>query len=211
MTLWRCRRYQRWLVDHADGVLDATRRARLERHLAQCAACRADLEALHSLPPELQTSTVPDPGEAFWQQQRQAIGRTIRNLPVPRPGRHLEWLREALQLSPWRYAVAATAALLLALSVYRIAERPFDSDSTFIALQLANLDTEALVTLSDLAETVAPAEDSLIYNPPDDEVAIAALAVGDLVGTHSLALVPDEAELSDTDLEGVDDLLGNVG
>ena len=58
---------------------------------------------------------------------------------------------------------------------------------------------------------MAPADDSLNYHPREDEVAVATLAVGELVGTHTLSHVPDETELSDADLEGVDDLIGNVG
>lgn len=211
MTRWQCRRYQPWLVDHADGVLDAARQKRLERHLAACASCRADLEALRQLPEVLQTATVPDPGNAFWLQQRQAIGRTIRNLPEPSTGWSLEWLRDAVRLSRWRYPIAATAALLLALAVYRIAARPHESGSASVAAQLAALDTEVLDAVGDLADAVAPADDSLNYHPREDEVAVATLAVGELVGTHTLSHVPDETELSDADLEGVDDLIGNVG
>lgn len=211
MMRWRCHRYRSWLVDHADGVLDASQRQRLEQHLHSCQACRADLDALQNLPEALSASAVPDPGDAFWLQQRQTISRAIRNLPPPRSTWSLEWLRQALQFSPWRYPIAATVALVLALSVYRIAERQPGPDNGSIAAQLGALDTEVLVTLGDLAEAVTPGEDALSYNPQEDEVAFAALAVGDLVGTHTLSHVPEDTDLSDTELEGVDDLIGNVG
>lgn len=211
MMRWRCRRFQPWLVDHADGVLDASRQQRLERHLARCRACRTDVEALRDIPHVVRSSTVPDPGDAFWLQQQRAIGRAIRNLPEPRAAWSLEWLREALQLSPWRYALTATVALLVALSAYRMAERPPGSENSSIVAQLAALDTEVLVALGDLAEAVTPGDDPLNYSPREDEVAFAALAVGDLVGTHTLTHVPDDTELSDNELEGVDDLIGNVG
>lgn len=211
MTRWQCRRYQSWLVDHADGVLDASQRQRIEHHLAGCPSCRADLEALRNLPHAMSASSVPDPGDTFWLQQRDAIGRAIRNLPEPRSGWSLEWLRDALRLSLWRYPIAAAFALLLALSVYRVAEHPRESDSAVMAAQLAALDTDILLALGDLAEAVTPADESLNYLPQEEEVAFAALAVGDLVGTHPLSHVPDETDLSDADLEGVDDLIGTIG
>jgi anti-sigma factor RsiW len=208
VTRWRCRRYQSWLVDRADGVLEASQRQQLERHLIGCSACQADLAALRHVSAALSASTVPDPGKAFWLQQRQAIGRTIRNLPEPRRSWSLEWLRHALQFSPWRYPIAAAAALLVALTVYRIAARPPRSGNDSISHQLAQLDADVLVALADLAQAVTPSDDSLTYSPHDDEVAFAALAAGDLVGTHPLAHVPDEAEMSDAELERMDDLLG---
>lgn len=211
MTRWQCRRYQSWLVDHADGVLDASQRQRIERHLAGCPPCSADLEALRNLPQAMSASTVPDPGDTFWLQQRETIGRSIRNLPAPRSSWSLDWLRDALQISPWRYPIAAAVALLLALSVYRLAEHPRESDSAAVSAQLAALDTDSLLAVGDLAEAVTPADGSLNYLPQEEEVAIAALAVGDLVGTHTLSYVPDETELSDADLDGVDDLIGTIG
>jgi anti-sigma factor RsiW len=211
MTRLRCRFYQAWLVDFADGVLDPSRQQRLEQHLTLCPACRADLEALRDLPDTLQTSTVPDPGDAFWLQQRQEIARVVRNLPQPRARWQLTWLHEALQLSPWRYAVAATLGLLLAVSVYRIAERPPQSDRTATAAQLAVLDSDALLALQDLMAAVTPSDHSLSNDSQEDQVAFAALAAGDLVGTTTTVHPPDETELSDTDLDGVDELIGDVG
>jgi anti-sigma factor RsiW len=210
MMRWRCRRYQPWLVDHADGVLAAPRQQRLEHHLTRCPDCRASLEALCTLPAVLKTATVPDPGSAFWRQQRQAIHRRIRNLPSPRSRWSLGWVPEVLQLSPWRYPIAATAALLLALAVYRIAEPPSESVGASMAVQLAALDTDVLFALGEIAQAVTATDDALAYNPPDDEVAVAALAVADLVGPYPLAHVPDDTELNDAELEGVDDLIGTT-
>lgn len=211
MMSWRCRLYQPWLVDRVDGLLDAARSQRLENHLNHCTACRADLEALTDVPATLRTSTVPDPGDAFWLQQRQDIGRAIRNLPAPRSGWQLNWLRDALRLRTWRYPLAATVALLLAVSVYRVVERYPETGGASVAAQLTALDNEVLLALDDLTAAVAPTDDSLNYTPREDEFAFAALAVGDLVGTHTLSHVPDETEMDDADLEGMDELLGGVG
>ncbi len=211
MMRWSCRRYQPWLVDHADGVLDAARQQQLEQHLARCPDCRAGLEALRTLPEVLKTSNVPDPGSAFWRQQRLAIARTIRNLPPPRSAWSLGRLPEGLRLAPWRYPLAATVALLLALAVYRIAEPPPESIGASMAAQLAALDTDVLLSLGDLAQAVAATDDALNYNPVDHEVAVAAVAAADLVGPQPLAHVPDETELSETELDRVDELIGTIG
>jgi anti-sigma factor RsiW len=211
MMRWSCRRYQPRLVDHADGVLDAAHQQRLEQHLTRCPDCRADLEALRALPDVLQTSTVPDPGSAFWQQQRQAIGRTIGNLPSPPSGWPLGWLHELLQVSPWRYPLAATVVLVLGLTVYRFAQPPSAPEGASMAAQLATLDTDVLLAVGELAQALTAPDNALSDNPPDDEVAVAALAVADLVGPHPLAHVPDETDLNDAELDGVDDLIGTIG
>lgn len=208
MMRWSCRRYQPWLVDHADGVLGASYQQRLERHLTRCPDCRADLEALRALPAVLQTSIVPDPGGPFWQQQRQAIGRTIRNLPAPRTEFALSWLRAPLLLSRWRYPIAATVVLLLGLAVYRVGAPPSEPGGASMAEQLATLDEDVLLAVGELTQAVTATEDALTANPPDDE---AALAVADLIGAHPLAHVPDETELNDAELDGVDDLIGTIG
>jgi hypothetical protein len=207
MTRWRCRPYQPLLVDSVEGVLDPGRQQRLEQHLERCIDCRADLDALRGLPAMLQTSGTPDPGNAFWQQQRQAIGRAIRNLPEPRAGQRLGWLHDALQHSRWRYPIAASAALVVALAVYHIADRTPGSGTSSIAVQLAALDTESLLTLADLAEAMAPAAHDMTDVPPDEELLLAA---SDLVATQMVPPVPDESELSDADIQGMDELVGNI-
>jgi anti-sigma factor RsiW len=208
MTRWRCRRYQSWLVDLADGVLAAAQRQQLAQHLATCPACQGDLEALQELPALLGTSAIPDPGDAFWLQQRQAISRTIGNLREPHRGWSLEWVRLTLQFSPWRHRIAATAALILALTVYRMAAPPSGPGPSAIATQLAQLDTDVLFTLADLAQAVAAPDDALNYTPRAGEMALATLAARDLIGAHSVARVPDETEMSDTELDGMDELIG---
>lgn len=202
MTRWWCRRYRPLLVDHADGALDASRRQQLEHHLRRCPRCRVDFGALRELPDLLQTSTVPDPGDAFWLQQRQAIGRAIRSSAQPGAG----WVRDVTRFGVWRYPIAATAGLVVALAVYQAAQRPPDISGSPVAAQLAALDTDALLMLNDLAAAVAPADEGLPDGPQDEEVVVAA---ADLVGVQELSAVPSERGLNDTDIEGVGELIGN--
>ncbi len=211
MTRWLCRRYQPLLVDHAEGTVAPAQRHRLERHLARCPQCRADLAALRAIPAALHTATVPDPGEAFWLQQRQAIGRAIRHAPEPRSLWNLDWLRDRVRPPQWRYAIAAAASLLAALAVYRFAERTPEPQRDASAVQIAALDTDSLAALRDLMQAVAPADATLFASPRDDEVASMASDVKDLIGEPSVSDVPRAADLSDAELEDVDDLIGGIG
>jgi anti-sigma factor RsiW len=120
MSSWRCRFYRSLLVDYADGGLDPRRRQRVEKHLARCAGCTADVAALQQIPALLQTSTVPDPGEEFWGRQQQSIRRAVR-MASPREERSPGWLHDALQQRRWRYAVALAASIVVMWSVYRLA------------------------------------------------------------------------------------------
>jgi hypothetical protein len=151
---------------------------------------------------------VPDPGNAFWLQQQQTIARVIRNLPEPRDGWSLEWIRYTLQGSPWRYPIASAVALVVALSVYRRATHLSGAGGPSISRQLAQLDANVLVALADVAAAVTPWADDLNYGPHDEEVGTAALATGDLVGPQPLAPLQDETDLSGAELERLNDLLG---
>jgi hypothetical protein len=203
------------LVDHAEGTLAPAHRQRhrerLERHLARCPQCRADLTALRDIPAVLHTSAVADPGETFWRQQREAIGRAIRHPPVPGSTWNLDWLRDRMRLPRWRYALAVAASLLVALPVYRFAERTLEPQRDSSAAQIAALDADSLAALHDLMQAVAPADANLSASPRDDEVAFAAAEVGDLIGGPSVSDGPRATDLSDAELEGVDDLIGGVG
>lgn len=211
MTRWRCRSFQALLVDAAVGALDAPSQERLDGHLAQCAECTRELAALRELPDLLRAAAVPDPGEEFWAGQRQAIGRAIRNLPVPRPRWQLAWLRDALRPQLWRYPAALAASVLIALFVYRVAERVPTPPSSPPELQVATLDTGSLVALHDLMRALAPAEDYVPAYRSDEEIELASLEMSDLVGVSPSVQAPHAGELSDSDLEGIGNFLGDYG
>jgi len=204
MTRWRCRAYAALLVDAAAGTLGAAQQQWLERHLDACAHCRDDLAALREVPAQLGSSAVRDPGEAFWLQQRQAISRAIRNAPAPRSRWQLEWLREALRLSPWRYPAAVVASVLVAVFVYQVALPP-------VAIPpRAALDTEAMAALHDVMQAVVPADEYLPPVSPDDETLLAALPLEGFIGDTAPDVSPAD-ELSDSELDGIEGLIGGRG
>ncbi len=66
----RCRRARLWVSEYADGVLDARKASRFERHLAACSECREILEDFRTIAGtagNLETPTVP--GRA-WERIR---------------------------------------------------------------------------------------------------------------------------------------------
>jgi len=88
--------YQRWLDLDLAGELDEAERARLERHVEDCAACRAERSSLGALDELLDAERVPV-REGFRAE-------VMASLPAA------GW--EARQPVSWRWPLAACAALL---------------------------------------------------------------------------------------------------
>jgi len=210
MMRWRCHRYQPLLVDCADGVLAGAQQDLLNRHIGRCVRCANDLAALRELPAALQEYTFPDPGEEFWRRQRQDISRAVRNLRVRRSGGQLAWLREVWRRPAARLPIAAAASLLIALSVYRIADRA-QAPPIVAAPHVAGLDADALGALHDMMQAVTPSDDFIPPLADDDDAVLAAVPLNDLVAGHSAPPVPGLTDLNDSELDGVDDLVGDVG
>lgn len=104
------------LHEAADGRLDAGARAALDRHLAECDACRAELEAIRWTKAQVAAARAEVPAPAELDTVLQRVMATERGLapdagPIPPVGESTRARRPA-----WRWAVAATglaAALLL--------------------------------------------------------------------------------------------------
>jgi hypothetical protein len=62
-----------------DGALDATRQG----HLAACAGCRADVEALASVVARVKAVDVPEPSPLFWDHLAARVGDAIAREPAP--------------------------------------------------------------------------------------------------------------------------------
>jgi anti-sigma factor RsiW len=141
-----CAAFEPLLLDRAAGAIDAADWARLERHLENCAACRAeaaDVEralSLAALPP------IPD-------AEREAVARGGREALVRhRTGRRR--LAGGLVL-----AIAASAAFALAAPWYllsRHAAPPPQEASSGVAWELPDLD--AVWAATDLSDSDAAAE-----------------------------------------------------
>ncbi len=102
-----CARYREWAQELMDGTLGSIRRAELERHLDECADCRAfaaDLQTIRDATASLEPLAPPD---GVWLQ---VAGRLLQegrvSLPPARPA-----------AAPMRHAalLAIAAALVLAV------------------------------------------------------------------------------------------------
>ncbi len=161
-----CRRVRPALVDLAVGTLSRSDVPRVEAHVATCATCRADLDAMREISEAFAAEAAPAVPEDFWRRQRQAIMRRVRTAPPPArvvPAR----------MGRWQLAGAA-ATVLLAVLVSRsiIPLRPA------VPHTVDHLDDDALLHLHDLLPAVAPAStiddadgDVLsLHDLPDDEL-----------------------------------------
>jgi hypothetical protein len=210
MSGWRCRWYRRWLVDYAEGALPAEQQRRVEVHLRLCPACAGDVAALREIPPTLQAAGVPDPGTQFWRQQQEAIARAIRNAPTPRAGRRRARQAEGWRLEWWRYAFAAGVSALIAVAVYHFAaSRPVAAPGAPEEEEFAALDTDSLLSLRDLMQTLVPADEQIA--DAGDDALLAALPLDDFAGNTGVAAVPQANDLSDNELEKLHTLVGDFG
>jgi len=110
---------------YAVDALDDVERAQFERHLAECAECRAEVESLRSTAGLLAETTATAPPEALRGRVLADI-TTVRPLPPevgrkPAPRRRLRWA-----------AVAAAAAVIAAVAGGIVIADPFGDDTSQI-------------------------------------------------------------------------------
>ena len=95
-----------------DDALEAPRAA----HLAACAGCRAEVEALRGVVARVRAVDVPEPSPLFWDHLAARVGDAIAR--EPRPARGRAWWH----LPQWGWGLAALA-VVAAGSAY-LATRP---------------------------------------------------------------------------------------
>ena len=109
----KCRSAQKRISEYVDRTLDARRTARLERHLAGCAACREVLRDFRGLAEAAARRPAAEPGEGVWTKIKarvSALETSPASLPGSAPARRpaLGWSAPA-----WKLAGAAAVALIL--------------------------------------------------------------------------------------------------
>jgi len=144
-----CDRIRKQLSYYAVGGVRGGAHARVERHLASCAACRAELTALERTG-AIVTSVGPVPAPpGTWEAIRDQILDRPRQA-VPRPARRF-----------WRVAIGVAALLIFALAVAFV--RPFRAPQPPIAvaveLEADDTDTPATIESHLSAQWSAPLAD----------------------------------------------------
>ncbi|HEY6097876.1 MAG TPA: zf-HC2 domain-containing protein [Anaeromyxobacter sp.] len=166
-----CRDYDVLVSLHAAGALDAAETARVEAHLAGCAACRAEAGELAAA---LSLAALPPASEAERRALADLPGRTIATL------RRSERRRSfAKRVAVGFAAAAAAAALVLAPAVVRksapapageaaVAWRQPDLDALWNDASVLDLDSFTLADGSDAAQGA---------DETDTDAALAALDI----------------------------------
>ncbi len=112
--MWSCAKSRKYLNAYLDAELPERTRREVERHLAECPACRLEFDGLRGLAPLLENDEVPPVpsglsarilAEATFRQKRKEAGKTSG----------CEWLEFLFQ--PWLVRGATTAALVLGLAM----------------------------------------------------------------------------------------------
>jgi hypothetical protein len=75
-------------------------------HLAECTACRADVETLRRVVARVRASDVPEPSPLFWDYLAARVSDAIAREPVPRAAAPAWW-----RMPRYTWAAAALAAL----------------------------------------------------------------------------------------------------
>lgn len=199
---WRCRRLAAALVDYADGVLPEGARPRLERHLAHCPRCRDELTALREMPALLQAAEIRR-DESFWARQRQDILRAVRTQAAP--------ARSRVPRFAWQAAVAAVAVAAIVIAGARLLQRPKQPllARAQLPADVDALDPDATAALSDVAATLVPLPETKPATTENDDLLLAAAAREAWGPSHTLEITPEIADLSDEDLETLDEMVGN--
>jgi hypothetical protein len=114
----RCHRAQRDLSEYVDGSLAGRKRARLERHLAACPACRQVLEDFRAITDVAPALAGPELRASVWPRIRarlEALEMEPSRAGVPVPGRRaFGWGMPALKFA----GVAAIILMLAASGVF---------------------------------------------------------------------------------------------
>jgi anti-sigma factor RsiW len=106
-----CHDYREAIAEFVDGRLDAAAERALERHVAECAACRALVADLKSIQAAAFTLERRQPPAAVWQAIRAQVATETH---ASSRGRVLQWPRTRRAWMVWS---SAAAALLVAATI----------------------------------------------------------------------------------------------
>ncbi len=149
--------YQIRLAEYTAGLLDAKDTDTIHDHLAQCAACRAEVAETERDLRYLPMGTAPVPPSPGFRDRTLRAARAARRTPARRPG-----------LAPvWGWALAATVVLTAAVAVQaRLTTTQLGAE---LAVREARIDS--------LAGALAMARDTLAVMGPASTVRYASLAL----------------------------------
>ena len=123
----KCGRVRRWMSDAASGLLSESRRGEFEKHIGDCAACRAEFARVENLlgriDESLRIGLAVEPSPKLVLSVRESIAAESQTVASP-----AGWLKRNSWLSA--AGVCAAAAALLIFMVAHRANRPADNFAT---------------------------------------------------------------------------------
>jgi len=111
------------LADYAVGALRGRAKARVESHLAECAACRNELAALQRTGELLNSVALADAPAETWEAVRERVGELRRAAAPARP-------RFA-----WGLAMGLVAVLIVALGIFLKRPTPVGEPLLVVAVE----------------------------------------------------------------------------
>jgi len=111
------------LADYAVGALRGRAKARVESHLAECAACRNELAALQRTGELLNSVALADAPAETWEAVRERVGELRRAAAPARP-------RFA-----WGLAMGLVAVLIVALGIFLQRPTPVGEPLLVVAVE----------------------------------------------------------------------------
>ena len=142
---------------YAVDALDDIERAQFERHLAECAECRAEVASLRSTAALLAETSATAPPEGLRERVLADIG-TVRPLP-PAVGKPTA-ARRRFRLA----ALAAAAAVIAAVGVGVAVTQPWDDDTSQIQVSAVDRVLQAKDAES-YTNTIDGSEATLVRSP----------------------------------------------
>jgi len=170
-------------------VVDGTRRVSSLPHLADCAACRAQLDELRATIGEVAAIDVPEPPPLYWRQLSARVHDAVERERFG-AGRRIWFLGGASWDTVWPWAAAAVLVLAVLVTTRRGAERQPQRTPTS-TVNLAQQDS---------APSVGSVTESARV---DAERAPDALNAGDSADESLIAFMQDLAESMDAEAAGV--------
>lgn len=120
MKAYEHRDLQELLPAYLEQSLRQEERDLVDRHVASCEDCWAELMLLRAMAAE----PVPDPGEAFWAAFPGRVYREIGQQPATERPRSLAGLLDRFRVPRWAWATAAGVVLLATIAWYGLHPAP---------------------------------------------------------------------------------------
>jgi anti-sigma factor RsiW len=147
-----CYLTRRRISAYVDGALEAAGAGAVDRHVARCARCSAEVDGLRKLQSRLRAVARPaDPDWAgFWPGVVRGIeDAKHRRVVVPERSR---WPR-----ARWAYGGAVAAALLVTVTLWQFVPGPATPEASVIVRS---------------AETAQPGSNVMVYSTPDKDLTV---------------------------------------